>query len=57
MAFKIYVVENGFILHIVGPKSGDAKYYVFSTAERMKMLALIDSRMGPEPENEARQCD
>ena len=46
MRFTIYVVQNGFLLNV---HQGDkTTSYVFAPKDRMKMLALIDKRLGLE---------
>jgi hypothetical protein len=46
MKFTIYQVQNGFLLNFV--KDGVTKSYVFASNERMRLLAFIDSALGPE---------
>lgn len=50
MNFRIFVVENGFLLNITYSRN-KVKSYIYTKKERMTMFAKINQVLGEEPED------
>lgn len=50
MIFKIYHVENGFLLNVYYSRE-KIKSYIFLPTERIRMFEFINQTLGPEPES------